>query len=87
MKAQAPQPVHARDGPAPAVLRPLVLVGGKGGVGKTTIASALALAIAAEFPKKRVLLLSTDPAHSLHDIFNSVEIPPICASPKPTPVV
>ncbi|WP_333606723.1 ArsA family ATPase [Arsukibacterium sp.] len=46
----------------------LLLVGGKGGVGKTTTSSALAL-LAAERGKK-VLLVSTDPAHSLADAFN-----------------
>src|SRR5215475_13307080 len=39
--------------------------GGKGGVGKTTCAAAAALALARE--KKRTLLVSTDPAHSLAD--------------------
>ncbi len=42
----------------------LALFGGKGGVGKTTTACAEALRLAA---KKRVLLLSTDPAPSLAD--------------------
>ena len=39
--------------------------GGKGGVGKTTCAAAAALAAAR--PRHRVLLVSTDPAHSLGD--------------------
>ncbi|MEC9360028.1 MAG: ArsA family ATPase [Pseudomonadota bacterium] len=43
--------------------RRLLLVGGKGGVGKTTIAAATALAMARE--GRRVLLVSTDPAHNL----------------------
>jgi arsenite/tail-anchored protein-transporting ATPase len=47
--------------------RRLVLFGGKGGVGKTTCASAAALA--ASRAGRRVLLVSTDPAHSTADIF------------------
>jgi len=46
----------------------LVLVGGKGGVGKTTCAAALALRILERRPRARVLLLSSDPAHSLGDV-------------------
>jgi arsenite-transporting ATPase len=46
----------------------LVLFGGKGGVGKTTCAAALALHAAAVAPERRVLLLSVDPAHSLADV-------------------
>ena len=45
----------------------ILFFGGKGGVGKTTCASALALAAAKR--GKRVLLVSTDPAHSTSDIF------------------
>ncbi|MDI6892494.1 MAG: ArsA family ATPase [Actinomycetota bacterium] len=46
-----------------------LLFGGKGGVGKTSLASATALHIARNNPDKRVLLFSTDPAHSLSDSF------------------
>jgi arsenite/tail-anchored protein-transporting ATPase len=48
----------------------LVLFGGKGGVGKTTCAAACAVDFAKRHPKKRVLILSTDPAHSLGDAFD-----------------
>jgi arsenite-transporting ATPase len=46
----------------------LLLFGGKGGVGKTTCAAACALHLARG--GKRVLLLSTDPAHSLGDVLD-----------------
>lgn len=45
----------------------VLFFGGKGGVGKTTCASAMA--VAASRAGKRVLLVSTDPAHSTSDIF------------------
>jgi arsenite-transporting ATPase len=41
---------------------------GKGGVGKTTVSSAYALHRAAKQPSARILLISTDPAHSLADV-------------------
>src|SRR5437868_5617287 len=42
---------------------------GKGGVGKTTVSAAYAVWLARQKSRKRVLLLSTDPAHSLADVF------------------
>jgi arsenite-transporting ATPase len=41
---------------------------GKGGVGKTTIATAYAVHTARKNVRSRVLLVSTDPAHSLGDL-------------------
>jgi arsenite-transporting ATPase len=49
----------------------LILFGGKGGVGKTTCAAAAALGVASAGRGRRVLLLSTDPAHSLADVFGA----------------
>jgi arsenite-transporting ATPase len=47
----------------------LLFFGGKGGVGKTTVAAAAALRLAGADPTRRVLLISTDPAHSIGDVF------------------
>ncbi len=47
----------------------LALFGGKGGVGKTTLASALAVKQAVQYNQKNVLLVSSDPAHSLKSLF------------------
>jgi arsenite/tail-anchored protein-transporting ATPase len=49
----------------------LLFFGGKGGVGKTTVAAAVALRLARADPRRRVLLLSTDPAHSLGDVLRA----------------
>ena len=46
----------------------LLFFGGKGGVGKTTVSAAVALRLARGDAQRRVLLLSTDPAHSLGDV-------------------
>lgn len=70
-RAEARSPARRRragegvTGLAPATLR-LLLFGGKGGVGKTTCAAATALSLAEA--GRSVLLLSTDPAHSLADV-------------------
>ena len=46
-----------------------ILYTGKGGVGKTSVAAATALKAAAQ--GKRVIVMSTDPAHSLSDAFDA----------------
>ncbi|HBE45307.1 MAG TPA: hypothetical protein DDW17_07645, partial [Deltaproteobacteria bacterium] len=45
----------------------LIMIGGKGGVGKTTCAAAIAFHMAME--GRRVLIISSDPTPSLSDIF------------------
>lgn len=56
----------------------VLLFTGKGGVGKTTIAAATAARAAAE--GQRTLLVSTDPAHSLADVFETA------LGDEPTPI-
>ncbi len=59
----------------------LLLFAGKGGVGKTTLACATALSIADSGVRKKVLLFSTDPAHSLADCLG------VPIGPQPVPLV
>jgi arsenite-transporting ATPase len=47
----------------------LIIVGGKGGVGKTTVSAAMAWAFANHYPHQRICVISIDPAHSLGDAF------------------
>ncbi len=54
----------------PLISRKIVIFGGKGGVGKTTAAAAFALALAKADRKQKLLIFSTDPAHSLSDSFD-----------------
>lgn len=68
-----PRPsLKLRKAPLPELLKKdlkFVLFGGKGGVGKTSIASATALRMAKMYPEKKILVFSTDPAHALSDCF------------------
>jgi len=63
-----PPGVSASEG-FPLESKRLVIFGGKGGVGKTTAAASFALALAEASEGARVLVFSTDPAHSLSDGF------------------
>lgn len=60
----------AKPSSFPLVTRKIVLFGGKGGVGKTTAAAAFALVLARTNPNRKLLIFSTDPAHSLSDSFD-----------------
>ena len=62
MEMSAPTPSFLAD----PHLR-LLLFGGKGGVGKTSCATATALQLARDSPEAAFLLASTDPAHSVMD--------------------
>jgi arsenite-transporting ATPase len=53
----------------------LLLFGGKGGVGKTTASTATALELALRYPDKSLLLVSTDPAHSIQDSLAGATVP------------
>jgi arsenite-transporting ATPase len=49
----------------------IIVLGGKGGVGKSTISAATAVTLSDMLPDKRILLISFDMAHNLSDLFNS----------------
>ncbi len=62
-----------------------VFFGGKGGVGKTSLASAAAIYLAQRNPENKILVFSIDPAHSLSDSFKlsiGNKITPIVYGPK-----
>ena len=69
--------MESLDGWASTATRYLFFTG-KGGVGKTTVASAIALRLADR--GKRTLIVSTDPASNLDDVFG------MRAAHEPTPV-
>ncbi|MHA2399111.1 MAG: ArsA family ATPase [Promethearchaeota archaeon] len=49
----------------------IIILGGKGGVGKSTISAATAVTLSDLVPEKKILLISFDMAHNLSDLFNS----------------
>jgi len=62
-----------------------IMFGGKGGVGKTSMAAAMAVHLARKHPDQKVLIYSVDPAHSLADSFGieiGDKLTPIEYSPK-----
>ncbi len=68
MSSLSPHSLHSAE---------LVVVTGKGGVGKTTVAAALALVLARE---RKVTLLEVDPRESAHRLF---DVPPSGGEPVP----
>lgn len=80
------------DGPSvggtfhPPLDRRLYFVGGKGGVGKTTVAAAIAIRVAAE-REGPALLLSVDPAGSLSEVLDSRVGPRVATSPGFEPLL
>jgi arsenite-transporting ATPase len=69
-KRSSATPFHS----AAEIVRALTIVGGKGGVGKSTVACALAVGITNE-AGGTTLLVSTDPAPSLADAFGQSDAP------------
>jgi arsenite-transporting ATPase len=51
--------------------RQLIIIGGKGGVGKTTVAASIGWALANRHPDQKIRIISIDPAHSLGDAFGT----------------
>ena len=49
----------------------IIILGGKGGVGKSSISAATAVALSDLLPDKKLLLISFDIAHNLSDMFNT----------------
>ncbi|HHT9134695.1 MAG TPA: ArsA family ATPase, partial [Candidatus Avalokitesvara rifleensis] len=46
-----------------------IICGGKGGVGKTVMAAATAIALVEKHKEKKILISTTDPAHALSKVF------------------
>lgn len=70
MKQQIPHRASTLGAMLAAEDRQYYLLGGKGGVGKTSTAAALSVKLATA--GERTLVVSTDPAHSLSDSLDQV---------------
>ncbi|XHX77529.1 MAG: ArsA family ATPase [Stenomitos frigidus ULC029] len=69
---QMPERILPGFGDFIAAGRQLILVGGKGGVGKTTVAAAIAWGMAERYSDRKIRVISIDPAHSLGDALGQV---------------
>ncbi|MDI6855313.1 MAG: ArsA family ATPase [Candidatus Thermoplasmatota archaeon] len=72
IKRYGPEQISPTPGPKIKFdgTRKLYLFGGKGGLGKTTVAAATALQLAKMLPDKKILIFSTDPAQALGRSFD-----------------
>lgn len=52
------------------MIEKMIVLGGKGGVGKSSISAATAVRLADLYPDKKVLLISFDIAHNISDLFD-----------------
>ncbi|MHA1257167.1 MAG: ArsA family ATPase [Promethearchaeota archaeon] len=52
------------------MIEKIVVLGGKGGVGKSSISAATAVVLSDLLPKKKILLISFDMAHNLSDLLS-----------------
>ena len=66
-----PQPVPPGCPDFVAEGKRLLIIGGKGGVGKTTVSAAIASGLAQHHPEAQIRVISIDPAHSLGDAFET----------------
>lgn len=69
------RPAEGKPAGAVEVRAPLLFLAGKGGVGKTSCATSIALQLARRNRNHRYVLISVDPAHSLRDVFAREEPP------------
>jgi len=81
--AAAVQAPTAFEELAAGTARKYIMVSGKGGVGKTSLSASLAVRLAAA--GHTVLIVSTDPAHSLSDSLAQVGPRPPPESSRPSP--
>ena len=51
------------------MIESIIVLGGKGGVGKSTISAATAVILSDLLPDKKILLISFDIAHNISDLF------------------